>query len=98
MATVLVRIERDGDRLRSLAASLDTHKKTFDDVRVELAAMFYKVGAAGVQNDEAEKAQWASNLSYSLSPSEIHQSSYIYIHSGLWKALGIKQDDEPNPQ
>lgn len=94
VAHTLTRGERDGDRLRAIAKSLDQSETSFDNARVELAAAFYKIGSVGVQNDESEKPQWATNLSYSLSPSEIHQSSYLYVHPGLWKALGIKQDEE----
>ena len=97
VSQTLTRSQRDGDRLHAIANSVDQSELSFDDARVELAAAFYKVGAVGVQNDESEKAQWATNLSYSLSPSEIHQSSYLYIHPGLWKALGITQDQENTP-
>ncbi len=85
VSMLLTRDEREGDRLRRIAARLDKNEVSFDQ-----AAILYKVGAVGVQSNEDEKALWAGNFSYSLSPNEISQSSYIYIHPGLWKALGVK--------
>lgn len=78
------------DRIRAVALSLDQSERSFDEVRNELATILYKVGVVGVQTDEEERPQWANNFSYSLSPDEIAQASYLYIHNGLWKALGVE--------
>jgi hypothetical protein len=81
---------RESDRMRPFADLVEAGKMTHDELRVELAALLYRVGCVGIQTDETEKPQWASNLSYSLSPAEIRLDAYLYVHPGLWKALGAQ--------
>lgn len=89
MTLVVAKLVIAGDRIRPIAQSFNHGLISFDQVRVELATILYKVGCVGIQNDETEKPQWAGNFGYSLSGSEIRLSSFLYVHSGLWKALGI---------
>lgn len=83
---------REGDKLRHLAESVNSLQIGFDDARVELTSVLYTVGAVGVQNDEEEKPKWASIFDYNLSPAELRNDSFVYVHPGLYKTLGVNQD------
>lgn len=84
---------KDGDRLRALANSLEEDARSYNEVRAELATILYRTGIVGIQTDQVEAVHWATNLSYTLSSSEVRQDSLLYVHDGLWKALGVKLGD-----
>lgn len=58
-------------------------------VRQNILFVLYKVGVVGIKVDGASTVKWSHDRSQDLTARKIENTSIVYIHKMLWRALAI---------
>ena len=72
--------------LKSQYPASQTH---MNQLRQNLLYILYKIGVVGIKVDGASSVRWAHDRSQDLTAKKIENTSIVYIHKILWRALAI---------
>ena len=65
-------------------------KISYEQFRVSMVLIFYRVGLVGILGNAYENYRWATSYSSSVFELDIEEDSILVIHPAFHKALGIK--------